>query len=124
MNNVKEAGAAKKKDEIEKEKLRARVKACLHQWCNDTTLHGFVNIIKTDSIIIRLIWIVLVVVCLIYCFYSKLIYRLFIRYHNFLSCFKLIFKAVSDSISKFFSYDVTMDYQIIYENQMEFPGMF
>ncbi len=65
------AGIGKKREEIQKEKLRAKLKACLHEWCNDTTLHGFVNIVKTDSIIIRLIWIVLIITCLAYCIYSN-----------------------------------------------------
>ena len=44
----------------------------LKEWCDDTTSHGFKNIVKTDSWMIRIAWILLVIGSMSYCMLSKL----------------------------------------------------
>ena len=58
------------KDKKEKE-LNSLMKECIKDWCEDTTSHGFSNMVKTDSWIIRITWIILIIVSMAYCMYSK-----------------------------------------------------
>ena len=61
-------GEEKKKEET----LGRSIIEYLKEWCDDTTSHGFKNIVKTDSWIIRIAWILLVLGSMSYCMLSKL----------------------------------------------------
>jgi hypothetical protein len=51
-----------------------KIKEAIKEFCLDTTAHGFANIVKTDLIIIKLIWSVIVVVAFNYCAYRKYLF--------------------------------------------------
>jgi hypothetical protein len=57
--------------EKQKQKLNTILEDCVKRWCEDTTSHGFSNMVKTDSWIIRIIWIILIILSMGYCVYSK-----------------------------------------------------
>ena len=68
----------------ENNELKKELKDCAKSWCENTTFHGFLNIIKTDSYILRLTWIIIVSLGFYYstqsnffynCFYFNFIYR-------------------------------------------------
>lgn len=51
-----------------------KIKEAIKEFCLDTTAHGFANIVKTDLIIIKLIWSVIVVLAFNYCAYRKYLF--------------------------------------------------
>ena len=56
-----------------KKTLNDKLKKCSVDFCEDTSTHGLGNIVKTDSWVIRIIWIVLVLAGTVYCTYCNLI---------------------------------------------------
>ena len=65
----KESQKTKTKTEKEKQ-LNKLMKECVKEWCEDTTSHGFKNMVKTDSWLIRITWIILIIASMSYCVYS------------------------------------------------------
>ena len=61
---------------IEKEDLNKNLKykKCSVEFCEDCTAHGLSNMIKTDSWIIRIAWITLMVIFFSYTAYSNFIF--------------------------------------------------
>ena len=59
----------------QEEALKQLIKESVKEWCENTTSHGFSNMVKTDSWVIRSVWIVLVVVSMTYCFYCKPLHK-------------------------------------------------
>ena len=55
-----------------KSTIKTELKKCIKTWCEDTTSHGFLNFIKAESILVKLIWCLLIIMFSGYCFYSKL----------------------------------------------------
>lgn len=51
--------------------LSEKFKKCSVEFCEDTSTHGLNNIVKTDSWIIRIVWILLVLTGTGYCTYCK-----------------------------------------------------
>jgi hypothetical protein len=54
-----------------KKRLAALLEDCVKEWCEHTTSHGFSNMVRTDSWIVRLTWIFLVLISFGYCIYSN-----------------------------------------------------
>lgn len=50
-------------------KLQKLMKDTLIEWCQDTTSHGCLNIVKANNILLRLIWIVCLLASIGFCFY-------------------------------------------------------
>lgn len=48
------------------------VRRNVHDWCEQTSSHGFSNIARTNSLIVKLIWISMIVFFTVYCFISML----------------------------------------------------
>ena len=46
-------------------------KAKLIQWCKETTLHGFGNILKTKIMVFRILWILIVLAGMAYSLFSN-----------------------------------------------------
>lgn len=67
---AKEAEIEKLKEEQDAKEAKEWRKI-VREWCEDTTSHGFSNIIKTNSWFIRLCWIFILFFSIGYCFYSK-----------------------------------------------------
>ena len=57
--------------EKQKQKLNTILEDSVKRWCEDTTSQGFSNLVKTDNWIIRIIWIILIILSMGYCVYSK-----------------------------------------------------
>ena len=68
-HGMKESKPKKGKKELMKE--------CVREWCEDTTSHGFKNMVKTDSWVIRIIWVILIIASMGYCIYSNSIWLIF-----------------------------------------------
>lgn len=51
----------------------AKLKECSVDFCCETSTHGLSNMVRTDSRIIRLVWILLVLTGTGYCTYCKLV---------------------------------------------------
>ena len=64
--NSKNANHKKEKQK----QLNSLMKECVKEWCEDTTSHGFKNMVKTDSWLIRITWIILIIASMSYCVYS------------------------------------------------------
>ena len=56
--------------EEQKTKLSLLLKASVKEFCEMTSAHGFLNISKSTSWIVRIAWILLVIVSISYCIYS------------------------------------------------------
>ena len=54
-----------------KQNLNKILEDCVKQWCQDTTSHGFSNIVRTDSWLIKISWTLLVLASMGYCIYSN-----------------------------------------------------
>ena len=54
------------------ENLSQQLKDYLREWCEDTTSHGFLNLVKTKNWISRIIWIILIVWGITYSLLSNL----------------------------------------------------
>jgi hypothetical protein len=76
-----------------------KIKETIKEFCLDTTAHGFANIVKTDLIIIKLFWSVIVIVAFNYC-----AYRINIYFKKFFKLFNLIFTLSYISVNfRFFT---------------------
>ena len=67
-------------DQFDEDKnLSDRLKGCLSEWCEDTTSHGFLNVVKTKNWISRIIWILLIVAGIAYSLLSifKILFNVF-----------------------------------------------
>ncbi|CAF0821207.1 unnamed protein product [Brachionus calyciflorus] len=94
-----------KKKEIMKtcydeEEMKKQIKECVREWCENTTSHGFSNMVKTDSNLIRVSWVVLVLCFSSYCLYT-----------------------VINSINSYLAYEVSVNYQIVADSSAEFPAV-
>ncbi|RNA20730.1 FMRFamide-activated amiloride-sensitive sodium channel isoform X1, partial [Brachionus plicatilis] len=87
----------KKREEHEVQEL---LKKCVKEWCENTSSHGFSNMIRTDSWIIRIVWIILVL--------------LFIGYCSF---------TVVSIILDYFKYEVVVSYKIVSDSPSPFPAI-
>jgi hypothetical protein len=52
-------------------KFSSLFKECAVQWSVDTTCHGFKNMVQSESWIVRIVWLSLIVTSISYCLYSK-----------------------------------------------------
>lgn len=53
-----------------KKNIKKVIKECVIDWCENTTSHGFSNLVRTDSWPIRILWLIIVIISMGYCFYS------------------------------------------------------
>lgn len=75
---MEETNSKKEKDKNEneprnEEKLAKKVIDFIAQWLDGFTMHGFANINRTDSNIIKVIWAILIVGLIGYCIYCNLL---------------------------------------------------
>lgn len=56
---------------IKRPNKTVELKECLRDWCETTTAHGFIHLIRPISLIKRLIWVLLIIITNCYCLYSK-----------------------------------------------------
>ena len=64
----------KKTDEKKNQKafqLKKLFKRSVKEWCENTTSHGFSNMIRTDSWIVRIVWLILIFAFMGYCIFSN-----------------------------------------------------
>lgn len=54
----------------EEEALKKLFRECFKEWCENTTSHGFGNIVRTDSWFLRFVWMLLIILFSGYCIYS------------------------------------------------------
>ncbi|CAF1056474.1 unnamed protein product [Brachionus calyciflorus] len=94
-----EKTAEEKKKEHE-EALNKLLKDCVREWCENTTSHGFANMVRTDSWIIRIIWLILVIIFMGYCIYT-----------------------VVQIILTYFSFSVVVSYQVLSDSPSPFPAV-
>ena len=57
---------------IHEKELQRIIEDSLKKWTDHTTIHGFSNIKNSKSWVSRTVWIILVLSCMIYCFYCKM----------------------------------------------------
>jgi hypothetical protein len=73
-NNEKEEATtkekAKKQEEIE-DNTSMIIKKMAKEWFENTTSHGFSNIVKSRNWFGRILWISILMASVVYCFYSK-----------------------------------------------------
>ncbi|RNA37541.1 FMRFamide-activated amiloride-sensitive sodium channel isoform X1 [Brachionus plicatilis] len=84
----------------EKHEVQELLKKCVKEWCENTSSHGFSNLIRTDSWIIRIVWLILVLLFIGYCSYT-----------------------VVTIILAYFKYEVVVSYKIVSDSPSPFPGV-
>lgn len=60
-----------KKSKDKKEQLKSLLEESVKEFCEDTSFHGFGNLLKADNWIYRVVWSIIIVVSMGYCFYCK-----------------------------------------------------
>ncbi|RNA17960.1 acid-sensing ion channel 1-like [Brachionus plicatilis] len=80
--------------------LKKKIRECILDWCENTTNHGFSNIVKADTILLRLFWVVILVLFSTYCFSNIVI-----------------------SITKFLAHEVVVSNQFVSESTAEYPSV-
>lgn len=80
--------------------LFSSIKKKLFELGSSSTIHGISNILKTNRLLIRIIWIV-----------------------SLLCSFSLCVSLILNSVMEYLKYDTTTDTKIIYQNPTEFPAV-
>lgn len=52
------------------ERLKNLLRECVREWSEHTTAHGFANISRANSVVVKLIWAALLILSVSYCIYS------------------------------------------------------
>ena len=66
--------------EINDKKLKNSLKDCVRSWCENTSSHGFYNMLESKFLINKIIWMILVLVGIGYCVLSNIFSLSFILY--------------------------------------------
>jgi hypothetical protein len=80
--------------------LATELKETFLEWCGFSTAHGIPSLSRTDSRIIRILWIVCLIASTTYCFYS-----------------------IISIIVSYFSYNVLINMQIVDKSNVDFPAV-
>ncbi|RNA09553.1 FMRFamide-activated amiloride-sensitive sodium channel isoform X1 [Brachionus plicatilis] len=80
--------------------IQEPLKKCILEWCENTSSHGFSNMVRTDSWIIRIVWLILVLLFIGYCIFS-----------------------VVTIILAYFKYEVVVSYKIVSDSPSPFPAI-
>ncbi|RNA31126.1 FMRFamide-activated amiloride-sensitive sodium channel isoform X1, partial [Brachionus plicatilis] len=84
----------------EDHKFRGLMKKCVKEWLENSSSHGFSNMIRADSWMIKIVWLILVFIFMAYC----------------------IFTVIS-IIMTYFKYEVVVSYKIISDSPSPFPAI-
>jgi hypothetical protein len=112
----------KEEEDEEETSIKSKLKHVLQEWLNDTTTHGFSNILKSKTWFGRIIWTTILASSSCYCFYSKFLFCFLVDYKYFIYL-NFYYSAIIVTLIQFFKWGYFISYSSYLESPTNFPAV-